>query len=553
MTTIVSPADRWGEPSTGCLPAEPITEVLVLDGHSLRPSDAVVTARRPGRGIEMSSPAKQRCEQSAALKVQIVDSGQAIYGVTTGFGDSAFRQISPERTAALQRNLVTYHLNGTGPISSRDVLRATMLVRANCLARGVSGVRPRLIENLLYLLRNDVLPMIPERGSVGASGDLVPLCYLAYALQGEGDVLHNGIVRSSSEAHRLLGLEPLRLEAKEGLALINGTSFMSAFAVLAAADAAEIAYAAELCSVLAVEALLGNRGHYAAFLTAQKPHPGQAASARRMAEYLADSELALDHDAILGRNDPIANKDYQQLKRRVQDSYSVRCAPHVIGVLRDTLTWVDSWLGVEINSANDNPLFDVEAGVVRSGGNFYGGHVGHAMDSLKVATASVADLLDRQLELVVDEKFNHGLTPNLISRHAATEEAGLHHGYKGMQIACSALTAESLKHSNPATVFSRSTEAHNQDKVSMGTIAARDARTVAELTTEVAAIHLHAMCQALDLRGVEKAGSAARRAHAAIREVVAPLTHDRRMDRDVEALAQMIKSGELRTAVERDA
>jgi len=553
LSSILPPRGRSTKPSTRSPLIEPIIDVLLLDGHSLRLSDAVETGRRRVRVIEMSGSAKQLCEESAALKRRLVDTGQAIYGVTTGFGDSASRQISSERTAALQRNLVTYHLNGTGPIAPAEVVRATMLIRANCLARGVSGVRPRVIENLLILLRNDVLPMIPERGSVGASGDLVPLCYLAAALQGEGDVRHDGIVRSSLEAHRLLGMQPLQLEAKEGLALINGTSFMSAFAVLAAANAAELAHVAELCSALAVEALGGNRGHYAAFLSAHKPHPGQVATARRMSEYLADSELALDHDVVLGRNDPIAKKDYQQLKGRMQDSYSVRCAPHVIGVLHDTLAWVDSWLEVEINSANDNPLFDVEVGVVRSGGNFYGGHVGQAMDSLKVATASVADLLDRQLQLVVDEKFNHGLTPNLISQRAATEEPGLHHGYKGMQIACSSLTAEALKQSNPSTVFSRSTEAHNQDKVSMGTIAARDARTVVELTTEVIAIHLHAMCQALDLRGVEKAGSAARRAYAAVREVVAPLTYDRRMDGDIEVLTQMIKSGELRSAIEHDA
>jgi histidine ammonia-lyase/phenylalanine ammonia-lyase len=525
------------------------SEELRLDGRSLTIDD-VVAVSLSARDIaaELPEEAWRRCAESNSLKHQIIESKQPIYGVTTGFGDSASRQIAPDKTAALQRNLVTYHLNGTGPAAAAAVVRAMMLIRANCLARGVSGVRPELIEHLIALLRADVLPVVPERGTVGASGDLVPLCYLASALQGAGTVTYQGRECSAAAAHQMLGLRPVTLEAKEGLALINGTSFMSAFAALAAAEATEIAFAAELCTAMAVEVLLGNRGHYTEFLFAHKPHPGQASSAGRIHGYLAGSRLARDHDAILRDNDPLADRSYQQLSRRVQETYSIRCAPHVIGVLHDTLTWVRQWLTVEINSANDNPLFDVQTGRVYSGGNFYGGHVGQAMDSLKVATASVADLLDRQLELIVDEKFNNGLTPNLIPFAAVIEEAGLHHGYKGMQIACSALTAEALKNSAPATIFSRSTEAHNQDKVSMGTIAARDARTVAELTCEVVAIHLHALCQGLDLRGAEKASQATRRVHAEVRKVVAPLTGDRRMDKDIQALVELIKSGALRHA-----
>ncbi|UOZ07010.1 histidine ammonia-lyase [Amycolatopsis sp. WQ 127309] len=524
--------------------------LLEVDGDTLTTAVLTAAARVPGsvRPV-LAAHARKNCTASAELRESIVAGAEPVYGVTTGFGDSASRQVSPERAAALQRNLVRYHLNGTGPAAAPDVVRATMLVRANCLAKGVSGVRPVIVDNLLRLLDADVLPIIPERGSVGASGDLVPLCYLATVLQGEGQVRHAGTERSAAEAHRQLGLAPVTLEAKEGLALINGTSFMSGFAVLAAADAAELAFAAEVCSALAVEVLRGNRGHYAPFLHDQKAHPGQVASAGAMATYLADSSLALDHAEIVDRYDALSDRKYQQLPRRVQDSYSVRCAPHVIGVLRDTLAWVDPWLTVEINSANDNPLFDVEAGVVRSGGNFYGGHVGQAMDSLKVAVASVADLLDRQLELMVDEKFNNGLTPNLISFSAAAEEPGLHHGYKGMQIACSALTAEALKQAGPATVFSRSTEAHNQDKVSMATIAARDARTVGELALEVLAIHLHAACQGLDLRETKLRSTVARRVYEAVREFVAPLDRDRQMDGEIQDLAEFIRSGRLREVV----
>jgi histidine ammonia-lyase/phenylalanine ammonia-lyase len=227
------------------------------------------------------------------------------------------------------------------------------------------------------------------------------------------------------------------------------------------------------------------------------------------------------------------------LDRQVQDRYSIRCMPHVNGVLLDTVEWVDKWLTVEINSTNDNPLFDPESAEVYSGGNFYGGHVGHAMDSLKLAVASVGDALDRQLALLVDDKFSHGLPLNL-ARQATT---GLNHGFKGMQIASSALAAEALKLTNPATAFSRSTEAHNQDKVSMGTIASRDARTVTELVVEIAAINLLAGCQAVEFRGAELQGRWTGKVLELVRTQVPSLEQDRRLDRDLETVADMIASG----------
>ena len=231
---------------------------------------------------------------------------------------------------------------------------------------------------------------------------------------------------------------------------------------------------------------------------------------------------------------PLDGAGFRELERSVQDKYSIRCAPHITGALRDTLEWVEKWVAIEINSSDDNPLFDAGAGRVQSGGNFYGSHITQAMDALKIALANMADLFDRQLELIVDEKFNSGLTPNLIPYFDHTDpEAGLHHGFKGMQLSCSALTAEALKMCNPASIHSRSTEAHNQDKVSMGTIAARDARSIVEILQHIAAIHLIAIAQALDLRGVEKASPKAREAHALIRARVAFLDGDRRMDHDI--------------------
>jgi histidine ammonia-lyase/phenylalanine ammonia-lyase len=442
---------------------------------------------------------------------------------------------------------VQYHLIGSGPLAPADVVRATMAVRANCLARGYSGVRTELVQLLIDCLAHDILPLIPERGSVGASGDLVPLCYLANMLAGDGDVDHAGRRRPADDALRAAGLRPIEFQPKEALALINGTSFMSGFAVMAAHDAAELAFAAEVCTALAVEVLLGNRGHHGPVVHAQKPHPGQVHSAATISALLAGSALARDHDEVLAANPVLGERSYQRLDQPIQDRYSVRCAPHVVGVLHDTLEWAGRWIEVEINSTNDNPLFDPDTRAAYSGGNFYGGHIGLAMDSLKVAVASVGDLLDRQLALVVDERFNRGLSANLVPHDPL--EAGLHHGFKGAQIACSALVAEALKLGAPATVHSRSTEAHNQDKVSMGTIAARDARTVVELVRRVTAIHLAALCQAADLRGADRLADGTRRAYEYVREHVAFLDGDRRMDDELDGLADALASGALRNAV----
>ena len=523
----------------------PRTDVqLELDGGSLSIEDVVAVARG-GVYAGLSHDAIGHIEAARELKRDLIEGEVPIYGVTTGFGDSAHRQIAPSKTAALQHNLLRDLGCGTGQIASPEVTRATMLLRANCLAKGNSGVRVELVERLLALLNADVLPLIPERGSCGASGDLVPLSYIGSAVVGEADVLMHGEEKPAAEALAELGLDPFELEAKEGLGLVNGTSFISAFAALAVADARDLADVSDLCTAMASEALLGNRGHFNAFLFEAKPHPGMLESARVISALLDGSQLALDSEEIFAGQD-LDGRDYLELHRQVQDKYSIRCAPHINGMLRDTLDWATRWVEIEINSSDDNPLFDTGSGRVQSGGNFYGGHMGQAMDSLKIALANLCDLMDRQLELVVDEKFNAGLTPNLIPFFPPEHpEAGLHHGFKGMQLCCSAMTAEALKLSNSATVHSRSTEAHNQDKVSMATIAARDARSIVELAQNVAAIHLLAATQALDLRDPEKASPITRAAHDLIRQRVPFMDGDRRMDEDIRAVVELIRSGEL--------
>ncbi|MCC3771306.1 aromatic amino acid ammonia-lyase [Streptomyces sp. UNOC14_S4] len=523
---------------------------LTIDGHTLTVGDVVSAARgEDAPRVVLSEDTVRRMLMSIELKGQVIEAGVPVYGVTSGFGDSNTRQISGKKAEDLQKNLIRFLSCGIGPTAPEDVIRATMIIRANCLARGYSAVRPEVVELLLECLNRDVLPPIPERGSVGASGDLVPLSYVASVVTGTGRALHEGVEKPSAEALAAVGLEPAVLEAKEGLALVNGTSFMSGFAATALHDAGELAFTADLCTALASQVLQGNPMHFAPFIFEQKPHSGTIRSAHTIRELLGDPE---DRDpGVAQRDASLSEAGFRELEEPIQDRYSIRCAPHVTGVLRDTLDWATNWVDIEINSSNDNPLFDVGAGVVRNGGNFYGGHVGQAMDALKTAAASVADLLDRQLELVVDEKFNNGLTPNLIPRFEEDSwDAGMHHGFKGMQIAASGLTAEALKNTMPATSFSRSTEAHNQDKVSMATIAARDARTVVELVRQVAAIHLLALAQAADLRGTEVLSAPTKAAYDLVRSVSPTMEGDRPLEGDIQRVASLIATGALRSAAE---
>ncbi|MGH3679900.1 MAG: HAL/PAL/TAL family ammonia-lyase [Natronosporangium sp.] len=544
-TLVPDLAPAPDDPPAGPPPGDP-----VLDGRSLTVAMVVHVAGHPFSRVRLAMDAVDRLHESRSLLRSLLDQGRPIYGVTTGFGDSADRQITATSAAELQRNMIRYHLNGVGPTTPPEVVRATLLIRANCLARGSSAVNPAIVQRLLDLLRHDALPVIPERGSVGASGDLVPMCYIAAALSGEGELALDGVVRPATEVLARLAIPVTDPEAKDGLALINGTSFSAAFAALALAEAAELAVVAEAATALAAEALTGNRGHYAAFIHEAKAHPGQVRSAAVIRRLLADSGLALDHSQVLELNEPLGGQGFQRLRRTIQDRYSLRCAPHVIGVLRDTISWAGQWLETEINSSNDNPLFDVGAGMVHSGGNFYGGHVAQAMDALKVAVASVADLLDRQVGLLVDEKFNNGLTPNLVSADLDRRQAGLHHGFKGMQLAGSAVAAEALAGCLPVSIFSRSTEAHNQDKVSMSPIAARSARAVVGLAQEMAAIHLVTACQAVDLRGADRAGRWTRQVRDLIRGVSPPVAGDRRLDGDVAAVLALIRNRRISPIVD---
>lgn len=465
-----------------CALSAPLVEI----GERRLSLDEVIDVARGRARIALRNSASfvDRIERGAGYLSRLIGRGDVVYGVNTGYGDSCTVRIPDALIEELPLHLSRYHGCGLGAYLDDEATLAVLVCRLNSLSQGYSGVRYVLLEQLAALIEHRILPLIPEEGSVGASGDLTPLSYVAAALVGEREVSFGGQRRRALDALSSIGREPLKLAPKEGLAVMNGTAVMTALACQAWRRAD---YLSRLCcrlTAMASAALCGNRGHFEPRLFAVKPHRGQIEAANWIFNDLSET---------CGES------------RRLQDRYSIRCAPHVIGVARDALGWMRRDIENELNSANDNPLIDPEEECVMHGGHFYGGHIAFAMDGLKTAVANLADLMDRQLALLVDCKFNQGLPQNLSG--SAGARAAINHGFKAVQIGASAWTAEALKLTMPASVFSRSTECHNQDKVSMGTIAARDCLRVLALAEQVAAALMMACTQGVLLR--ERAGGEA--------------------------------------------
>ena len=448
-----------------------------------------------------------------------------IYGVTTGFGDSCTVSVQTELAAELPCHLYTYHGCGLGEYLTRVQTRAVIATRLTSLCKGFSGVSVELLEQMVRLLDCDLLPRIPSEGSVGASGDLTPLSYLAAVLCGEGEVWRDGAAVPAAPALANAGIAPLRLRPKEALAIMNGTAVMTALACLAYSRAEYLSRLVTRVTALASFALDGNVYHFDETLFSVKPHRGQ----QRIAAWLRQDLMS---------HEPPRNG------KRLQDRYSIRCAPHVIGVLADALPWLRESIENELNSANDNPIIDATGERVLYGGHFYGGHIAFAMDSMKNAVANLADLLDRQMALLVDSRFNNGLPSNLSGIEGP--RLAINHGLKALQISASAWTAEALKLTMPASVFSRSTECHNQDKVSMGTIAARDCLRVLELTEQVVAALLITVRQGVWLRRKLNPSlipqAALQNMLESLENDVAAIEEDRRLEPDLRLLLERIRS-----------
>lgn len=460
-------------------------QVLVVGEQALTIEQIVAVAQhRCHVALPETAEWRQLIQRGADFLDQLLEDEGVIYGVTTGYGDSCLVEIPTHQVHELPLHLSRFHGCGLGQNLDLITARAVVVTRLCSLACGYSGVSLALLERLVWMLNENIIPVIPSEGSVGASGDLTPLSYIAGALVGERDVYLQSQQKivPIAEVYAEQKIEALVLRPKEGLALMNGTAVMTAIACLNYKKAEQISLSSTLVTAMNVLALEGNPSHFDEVLFAQKPHQGQQQIAAQLRNWL-NSEVQTAHQSP-----------------RLQDRYSLRCAPHVIGVFEDSKVWLRQFIENELNSSNDNPLIDPVNLRVLHGGHFYGGHIAQAMDSLKIMIANIADLMDRQLAQLVDHKMNHGLPRNLTG--SSLERLPLNHGFKAVQIGVSAWTAEALKQTVAASIFSRSTECHNQDKVSMGTIAARDASRVILLTEQVMAALSCAAVQAIQLKGL---------------------------------------------------
>ena len=503
---------------------------LVIDGGNVSLNNIIAVAR-DGVSVQISKAGKfvKMMERTQQMLMDSMQKGVAIYGVTTGYGKSCGKRMSLNAAMNHGINIFRFHGCGTGEPIGIEEIRAAMLCRIICLARGYSGVSVGLLEQLANFLNCGITPVVPCEGSVGASGDLTPMSYIGACLAGGGEVFYQEEIMPTAKALKKAGLKPYQYLPKEPLSMVNGTTIMTGIAAMAVDRAWRIMTSTIYATALSVHAMKGNAHHYHPVISEAKPFPGQAFVAAQITHLLQArvSMCQLEDDTL----------------ETLQDPYSLRCAPQVLGVLYDSLVWIEKWVEIEANSSNDNPIFDPATGDVLMGGNFYGGHIAFAMDGLKAALASAADMCDRQVSLLVNPNSNRGLPGDLVRNPA--REKGLYHGFKAMSISSSALTAEALKATMPAASFSRSTESHNQDKVSMGTIAARDAERVCTLTERVIAIHLLAAAQACDIRDNTGLRPLLAKALKNIRLVSAPVLADRPLDKDIESMCAAIRYSDL--------
>ena len=476
-----------------------------------------------------------------------IATGVPTYGVTTDFGDSCHNQISVEKAGELQRDICTYHGIGLGPKFDHETGRAVVLARLNGNVKGGhSAIRPELAKMMVTMLNKDIIPVIPQLGSVGASGDLTPLSYLAAAIMGERDVYYKGKIVPALEAFNAEGIKPLPIEAKEGLALMNGTSVMTAVASIAWKKAERLAKISDFLTAVTSEITKGKDTPFVAKVSEIKNHKGQCESAAYVYDIIKDSKRVFRYEDFLKTQiEKLDGKGFIAQQNKIQDRYSIRCAPQINGVYRDTLRFARGLITEELNSANDNPLVDIEAGRLYNTGNFYGGHVCAACDYMRTALANISDLSDKQAEVIIDGKFN-GLTENLIPYTPADHpRAGLRLGFKAAQITISAIRGEVMSYCFPISLTSQPTEALNQDKVSMGTISARKFNEQIELVYLQFATHLLAAMQAVDLAGKDDFAPFTRKVHAEVRSMSAFVEDDRALDKEATAVAQWLKSTEL--------
>jgi histidine ammonia-lyase len=499
--------------------------VLGIDGMTLE--DLVAIARKRAR-VHLAGESAERIATSRRLVEKWLREGKVVYGVTTGFGALSDVIIPTHETRLLQQNVLMSHAVGVGDVLSEEAVRAMMALRVKDLARGHSGIRLETVRALVELLNRGIVAVIPEKGSVGASGDLAPLAHLSLVLIGLGEAFYQGERMSGAEALRRCGLEPLRLEAAEGLALVNGTQMTTAIGGLAVHDAVELSKMADIAAAMSLEVLLGSRTEFDPRVQQVRPHPGQAAAADNMRRITADSEIISSH------------KDCGH----IQDAYTLRCSPQVHGASKDAIAYARRVLETEMNSSTNNPLIFADSEEFLLGGNFHGQPVGLALDFLCIAVAELANIAERRIERLVNPQLS-GLPAFLVSA------GGLNSGFMIAQYTAASLVSENKVLSHPASVDSIPTSANKEDHVPMSPIAARKCREVVKNAEHVIAIELLCGAQALDLFTNLKPGAGTLAAYKAIRQAVSHLEQDRILSQDIQTMTGLMKHGDLVKEVER--
>jgi histidine ammonia-lyase len=502
-----------------------VSEPLLLTGDDLTIED-VWDVAVSGREVALSDTAVERIGRARALVEAHRD--EHTYGVNTGFGRFVSESIPDERAAELQVRLLRSHACGVGEPYPRDVTRAAMLLRANALAKGYSGARRATVELLLAALRRGVLPRVPARGSVGASGDLAPLAHLALPLIGEGEAWFDGELLPGAEALARAGLEPVELAAKEGLSLINGTQFMTAMAALLLVRAGRLARTADIACAMSLEALQGSQTSFNPAIHDARPLPGQVASAANMRTLLDGSAIIESH----------------RWCDKVQDAYSLRCAPQVHGASRDLLDYAARTVSVELNAATDNPLVLVAEGQIVSNGNFHGQPVAFALDAIAIAVAELANISERRVERLVNPALSDGLPPFLVPA-----DAGLNSGFMILQYVAAALVSENKLLAHPASVDSIPTSAGQEDHVSMGNASGLKALRVLDNAEHALAIELLAGAQAVEFLAPLDPGRGVAAARAFVRTLSPRVREDRSLSREIERVAEAVRDGTFDAAV----
>ena len=509
-----------------------LIESVIIDGSSLTIQALVRVARLKAR-VELAEESIARIEKSRSALEQLVREGKTIYGVTTGFGALSNTRITSDQASKLQANLLRSHACGVGENLPTDVVRALMLLRLNTLAKGFSGVRLIVAQLIQRFLNEGIHPVIPSRGSVGASGDLAPLSHMALSLIGEGFVEFRGELSPASEVLKKTGLVPLSVSMKEGLALNNGTQMSTALAALVVYDAENLLRIAEVAAAVSLEALHGYGQAFDARIHEVRPYKGQIDSAHNLRSMVSGSHLLKGN--VAGEHEA------------PQDAYSLRCAPQVMGAAREAVAFAKRLVEIEMNSATDNPLIFPDGPDVLSGGNFHGQTVGMAMDVTSIALATVANISERRVFRLLDPKLSNGLPSFLVG---ANELQGLNSGLMALQYVAAALASENKVLAHPATVDTIPTSGDMEDFVSMSPSAGLKARMILQNAQRVLAIELVCAAQGLDFRGPDKCGRGTRAAYLKIREKVPMVKEDRPLSAFIESVTKMISDGSLLESVE---